>query len=225
MKRNMEYEFSIGLRWTHWIRFVAIIILTVTGFYIAYVFVAPEVSNEPILFLQAKLRMWHSIAGFALIAATIFKTYLFFFDRKSRNERISLFDFLSPKVWIQQIKHYLFMGDHPHIKGVYNPLQFMAYIGLYMLVLAICVTGLVLYVHTYQADGLGAFLYPYMRPLEAMMGGLAMVREIHHIVMWGLLIFTPVHIYMAVFNSVKGKEGALDAVFSGYKYFKPHNKH
>jgi Ni/Fe-hydrogenase 1 B-type cytochrome subunit len=134
-------------------------------------------------------------------------------------ERIAIVDFLSPKTWFAQIKYYLFMGEHPHLKGVYNPLQFIAYIGLYAMVFIVCITGLVLYVHVYH-EGLGGALYDYMRPLEVMMGGLANVREIHHIAMWGILIFVPVHIYMAIFNSIMGKEGSIDSIISGYKFEK-----
>ena len=225
MKRDIEFEFSAGLRWTHWLRAIAIFVLTVTGFYLAYVFIAPETSDEPILFLNAKFRMWHEIAGFLLIAITLYKTYLFCLDGISSKERVSFVDFISPKIWFQQLKYYLFMGEHPHLKGVYNPLQFIAYVGLYAMIFIISLTGLILYVNCYQGGGIGLFLYDYMRPIEAMMGGLAMVREIHHIVMWGILIFLPIHIYMAIFNSIMGKEGSLDAIFSGYKFLKHDPKH
>ena len=63
-------------------------------------------------------------------------------------------------------------------------------------------------------------LYSILRPIEAMFGGLAEVRTWHRILMWAIIVFVVVHIYMAVFNAVKGKDGALDAIFSGYKYEK-----
>ncbi|MFA6756991.1 MAG: Ni/Fe-hydrogenase, b-type cytochrome subunit [Sulfurospirillaceae bacterium] len=220
--RKTSYQFSSGLRWTHWIRAIAIFALTATGFYLAYVFVAPGISDEPVLFLNAKMRMWHLVFGFLLIAATIFKIYLFIFDKTSRLEGVSLIDFLNPKIWIAQIKYYLFIGKHPKLRGVYNPLQVVAYGSLYFLVILISITGLVLYVHSYH-EGLGGFLYDYMRSIEVMMGGLASVREIHHIAMWGILIFVPVHIYMAIFNSIMGKEGSMDSIISGYKFKKPEN--
>ncbi|MDD3344477.1 MAG: Ni/Fe-hydrogenase, b-type cytochrome subunit [Sulfurospirillaceae bacterium] len=220
MKRYTEFEFSAGLRWTHWLRALAIFVLIVTGFYLAYVFIVPAASDEPVVFLNAKFRMWHEIAGFLLIAVTIFKAYLFVIDRQSAKERIAFMDILSLKVWFQQIKYYLFIGKHPELKGAYNPLQFVAYIGLYAMVFLVSLTGLILYVHMYQAGGIGAALYDYMRPIEAMMGGLAMVREIHHITMWGIMLFIPVHIYMAIFNSIMGREGSMDSIISGYRYNK-----
>jgi len=83
------------------------------------------------------------------------------------------------------------------------------------------ITGFILYVHVYH-DGLAGILYDPMMSLEVMMGGLAMVREIHHIMMWGVILFVLGHVYMAIFNAVYGKEGAMDAIFSGLKWHKKH---
>lgn len=221
--RKIEYEFSLGARWTHWIRALAIFILTFTGFYLTYVFIAPEPSNKPVTFLNAKFRMWHEIFGFILIAVTIFKSYLFIIDKQSRKERVSILDVLNPMVWFRQIKYYLFLGEHPKLRGAYNPIQFISYIGLYILILITSLTGLILYVHVYH-QGLGGLLYNLMRPFEVVMGGLANVREIHHICMWGFLLFVPVHIYMAIFNSIMSREGAIDSIVSGYKFGKANGK-
>ena len=185
-KHIADYEFSIGLRLTHWIRAISIVVLSVSGFYLAYVFVSPAITGEPINFMNAKWRAVHQIAGFILIGCFIFKTYLF-------------------------------LGKHPHIQGTYNPLQFASYIFFYIVLFVICLTGLILYVNVYH-DGLGGLLYTPMRAIEAWMGGLANVRQIHHIAMWIIFIFVVVHIYMAVFNAIKGKDGAMDAIISGYKF-------
>ncbi len=215
-----HYEFSFWLRVTHWVRAVAIIILTASGFYIAYPFIAPaQNGGEPVNFLNALFRSWHIIFGFLLIAVTIGKFYLFFFDKQSDIERASFKDFINPIGWIKQIKYYLLIGKHPHGKGVYNPLQFMAYVGVYISIFIISLTGLILYVHVYH-EGMGGFLYDILRPIEVLMGGLAWVRELHHIAMWIFIIFLPVHIYLAVFNSVYGKSGAMDSIFSGYRWIK-----
>lgn len=215
-----HYEFSVWLRITHWVRVLAIVILTFSGFYLGYPFIAPALNTgEPTNFLNALMRSWHQIFGFLLICVTIGKSYLFILDKESKIERVSVKDFLSLKVWINQIKYYLFIGKHPHLKGVYNPLQFVAYVGVYAALFVICLTGVILYVHVYH-EGLGGLLYPLMRPIELLLGGLAMVREIHHIAMWFFIIFLPIHIYLAVFNSIFGEEGSMDSIISGYKWEK-----
>lgn len=218
-ERKAVYEFSIGLRLTHWLRAISIVVLVGTGFYLSYVFQSPISTGEPVNFMQAKYRFVHEVAGFLLIACVIFKTYLFFTDKVSKKELASFENLLNLKMWIEQIKFYLFLGKHPKIKGVYNPLQFASYILFYLVIAGIILTGLTLYVHVYH-DGLGGMLYSILRPIEAMLGGLAEVRTWHRILMWIIIVFVVVHIYMAVFNAVKGKDGALDAIFSGYKYEK-----
>ena len=218
-ERKAVYEFSIGLRLTHWLRAISIVVLVGTGFYLSYVFQSPISTGEPVNFMQAKYRFVHEVAGFLLIACVIFKTYLFFTDKVSKKELASFENLLNLKMWIEQIKFYLFLGKHPKIKGVYNPLQFASYILFYLVIAGIILTGLTLYVHVYH-DGLGGMLYSILRPIEAMLGGLAEVRTWHRILMWVIIVFVVVHIYMAVFNAVKGKDGALDAIFSGSKYEK-----
>ena len=214
-----KYEFSGVLRFNHWIRVVTLLVLVVTGFYIANPFIIPYTTNEPVNFMNALWRYWHIVFGFILVGSTIFKIYLFIFDRQSRNERISFFDFVNPRIWIQQIKYYMLIGKHPHSKGIYNPLQFIAYFIIFVTLILISVTGLILHMHVYH-EGLGGMMFDLLRPIEVMFGGLASVREIHHITMWIFLLFIPVHIYMAVYNSVFGKSGAMDSIFSGYSWHK-----
>ncbi len=218
-----EYEFSKLLRLNHWIRAAAILILVVTGFYIANPFIIPYVSNEPVNFMNAWWRFWHIVFGFVLIASTILKLYLFIFDKQSKNERVSFFDFISPKVWFQQLKYYLFMGTHPKTKGIYNPLQFVSYFGVFIVIFLICLTGLILHMHVFHG-GIGGFVYDILRPAEVLMGGLANVRVIHHICTWIFIIFVPIHMYMAIFNSVYGKHGSMDSIFSGYVWHEKHDK-
>ncbi|MGB6327317.1 MAG: Ni/Fe-hydrogenase, b-type cytochrome subunit [Halarcobacter sp.] len=220
-----HYEFSAWLRITHWLRALSIVILTATGFYLAYPFLSASHSGgEPVNFLYALSRSWHVILGFLLIAVTIGKFYLFIFDKESGKERASFWDFINPKIWFKQIKYYLLIGKHPHGKGVYNPLQFLAYVGIYVSIIAISLTGLILYVHVYH-EGLGGFLYSFMSPIEVMLGGLAVVRELHHIFMWVFIIFLPIHVYLAIFNSVYGKSGAMDSIISGYRWDVEKKKH
>jgi Ni/Fe-hydrogenase 1 B-type cytochrome subunit len=220
-KIEQELEFSSTYRWQHWIRALSIVVLTITGFYIAVPIISATPNPEPTSFMYALFRSWHIIFGFVMMAAVLFKTYLFIFGRKHNIERAAIKDLFNPKIWAQQIGYYLFVSKHPKLSGVYNPVQFAAYAGFYVLMFLLIITGLILYVHVYH-NGLGAFFYDSMRSIEVMMGGLAMVREIHHLAMWGVILFVFGHVYMAVFNAVHGKEGGMDAIFSGLKWHKKH---
>lgn len=175
--------FSPLVRLFHWIRAFSIFFLIFSGFYIAYPFLTPEVSATPTNFLYASFRSFHIMVGFLLISVSIFRLYLFF-TSKSKGERISASDLFNAKIWIGQIKNYLFLGEHPHIKGVYNPMQFFAYLTLAILVLVISLTGIILYYNVYH-NGLGGILQVMFKWLEVALGGLANVRAIHHINMHG----------------------------------------
>ncbi|MCV6608569.1 MAG: Ni/Fe-hydrogenase, b-type cytochrome subunit [Campylobacterales bacterium] len=218
-----HFEFSYWYRVTHWIRAFAILALTLTGFYIAVPFFSPVPNPDPTNFMYALMRFWHIVFGFLLIAVVVGKVYVFLFDPLSKIERDSVKDAYSLQVWIKQLRYYLLIDKHPHTKGIYNPLQFMAYFGVYVSLFIICLTGLILHMHVYH-EGIGGFVYGFLRPIEVWVGGLGMVRDIHHITMWFFIVFLPVHIYLAVFNSVHGQTGAMDTIISGYKWDKDHDK-
>lgn len=218
---EMELEFTAFYRWHHWIRVLSIVILTVTGFYLANPYITPAVNAEPTSFMNALFRSWHEIFGFVMISMFIGKTYYFLFSVKDRIEINSLKDIFSLKNWVNQIGYYLFLTKHPKLSGAYNVVQFSAYVFFYFLTIGLIVTGLILYVHSYH-EGLGALLYEPMRYFEVMLGGLANVRELHHLLMWGVILFVVTHIYMAVFNAVHGKEGTMDSIFSGYRWKRKH---
>jgi len=100
---------------------------------------------------------------------------------------------------------------------MYGPLHFMSYFIITVFIIMASVTGLILYVHVYH-QGLGGLLYEPMRVLEYWLGGLAMVRLLHHIRMWGFLIFIPIHVYMVVWSAIRFKHAAVDIMFTGYDY-------
>jgi len=208
------FVYSSTNRILHWTRAIVITGLTITGFYIAKPFLAPAGSSDKLLF--AEWAFWHYLFGFILISAGLLRIYLFFFGKDSSGELRSFKDVLSVRSWITQLRSYFFVGELKK-KGLYGPLQFMTYFAITGLVIISSVTGLILYVHVYH-QGIGGLLYEPMSVVEAWMGGLANVRLIHHITMWGFLIFIPIHVYLVIWSAVRFKHGALDVMFTGYDY-------
>lgn len=212
-------EFSGLVRLFHWMRAIAIFGLIFTGFYIAYPFLQPTPNYTPTGFLQAIIRSWHLFFGFILIGISIFRLYLFIFDKGSQPERDSFAQVKDPKIWIRVALSYLWIGRHPHIEGAYNPLQFAVYFILAVLVLLISLTGISLYINVYHS-GLGGALASCFKWVEVMCGGLANMRVIHHILTWAFVVFIPVHIYLAVWNAIKFPNGGVDGIVSGIRYQK-----
>lgn len=214
-----DLEYSALYRFQHWIRALAIVLLIGSGFYLAVPDITPALTDEPTNFLYALFRSWHIIFGFVFISMIILKSYLFIFGKKHHNERAAMKDVVNPVVWLKQIGFYLLITKHPKLQGVYNPMQFVAYAGFYVMAFGLIITGLILYVHVYH-EGLGGALYEPLRQIEVMLGGLAMVREIHHLLMWGVILFVALHLYIAVYNAIYIREGTIDAIISGVKWHK-----
>ncbi len=209
-----DFVYSWSNRILHWIRALVITGLIITGFYLAHPFLSPEGSTDKLLY--GNWAMWHFILGFVLISSGLLRIYLFFFGKDSSGELRSLKDVFSLRSWKNALKSYFFFGELRKI-GLYGPLQFITYFVITILVIVASVTGLILYVHVYH-QGLGGVLYDSMRIVEAWLGGLATVRYIHHITMWGYLIFIPIHIYMVIWSAIRFKHAALDVMFTGYDY-------
>ena len=220
-KIEVKLEFTTFYRWHHWIRVISIVALIITGFYLAYPAVTPDINAEPTNFLYAYYRGWHEIFGFIMISMFIGKSYYFFFSVRDKAEIHSFTDLFSLKNWVSQIGYYLLLKKHPKLSGAYNVIQLLAYVVFYLVSTGLVLTGLILYVNGYH-EGLGGILYDSMKYFEVMLGGLASVRELHHILMWGVIFFIVGHIYMVVFNAVHGKEGTIDSMFSGYRWKRKH---
>jgi Ni/Fe-hydrogenase 1 B-type cytochrome subunit len=60
-----------------------------------------------------------------------------------------------------------------------------------------------------------AFLYKLFKPVENMLGGLAIVRYVHHIFTWFFILFIIVHVYMAFWYDAILKEGTVSSMISG----------
>jgi len=211
---HISFVYSSTNRVLHWIRAVVITGLTITGFYIATPLHSHGALNHPLIY--GEWISWHLIFGFILIGAGLLRIYLFFFGPDSTSELKSLEDEFSLKSWIIQLKSYFFIGELRK-KGIYGPLQFFSYAMIMVFTLIASITGLILYVHNYH-QGIGGFLYDPMRLAEYWMGGLANIRLIHHITMWGFLIFIPIHIYMVIWSAIRFKHGGVDIMFTGYDY-------
>jgi Ni/Fe-hydrogenase 1 B-type cytochrome subunit len=211
---HVDFVYTSANRILHWIRALVITGLAITGFYIASPFLSPGESSDNLMY--AEWVFWHVLLGFILLSAGLLRIFLFFFGKNSTKELRSIKDIISIKSWIIQLKSYFFIGELKK-KGLYGPLQFFSYFMIMLMVVFASITGLILYVHIYHL-GIGGLLYDSMKSIEVLMGGLATVRLIHHITMWGFLIFIPIHVYMVVWSAIRFKHGGVDVMFTGYDY-------
>jgi Ni/Fe-hydrogenase 1 B-type cytochrome subunit len=210
-------EWSAAIRINHWAMAISIFVLIVTGFYIAYpctVYTGETVDK----FLVGEIRFWHILFGIFLLFTFIWRLYLAFFSRFHADWKDFL-AFTDIKSLIHQLKFYLLIEKEgpEHSQYVYGPMQSIAYLGLMCMVAFILVTGLILMGAGYHA-GLTAFLYMTVKWFEHLVGGLAMVRYIHHLLTWGFILFIVVHIYMAFWYDAILRQGTISSMASGFLF-------
>jgi Ni/Fe-hydrogenase 1 B-type cytochrome subunit len=210
-----KHEWTAAIRINHWAMAVSILVLIVTGFYISDPFTILQGETTDKMFM-GEVRFWHLLFGVSLLFLFIWRIYIAFFSRFHADWN----DFLCWMDWkrtLHQIRFYLLIDkEGPEHDGdcAYGPMQSLAYLGLFAMVGCILITGLILMGAGYHA-GLTGLAYKALRPVENLLGGLAMVRYIHHIFTWGFILFIVVHIYMAFWYDAILKQGTVSSMISG----------
>lgn len=212
------YVWDAVVRITHWTIVFAILTLTVTGIYIGHPFVDPRASAES--FIMARMRFAHFYAAIVFTCAVLARVIWLFSGTK-----YARWDQLLPVTkerWINIRETFLFYTffhrTAPEYPG-HNGLAGATYIVIFSLYIAEIVTGLALY-------SVDASVTSYMHSFQALLplvGGTATARWIHHVIMWLLLGFMVHHVFSAILVSQTERDGAIDSIFSGYKF--QHRKH
>jgi Ni/Fe-hydrogenase 1 B-type cytochrome subunit len=214
------YVWQLPVRVIHWLIFLAIIVLSATGYYIGN-----PMSSQPGAardhFFTGTVRVVHLYAGYVFIASVLARMIWMFTGNAyarwnqfipASKERIHNF--------VGTFLFYTFIRrDPPPVRG-HNAVAGASYVVVYGLMFLISLTGLAL--HASAAD-VGSPLR-WFGALVPLFGGLQVARWIHHIIMWLLLGFTVHHVYSALLMSVVEKTGTMESIFSGYK-FVPKGEH
>ncbi|MDR1702843.1 MAG: Ni/Fe-hydrogenase, b-type cytochrome subunit [Sporomusaceae bacterium] len=216
MNTKAYYVFSPWLRVFHWIMVICIVVLFVTGLYIADPFFIGTQGMEPTfasdkIVSMSYIRYIHFIAGYVLTVSLILKIYGFITNPGDR---------LFPKPWdvkywtgmIDTKLHYLFLRPK-HKPYVRNSLARSGYAAVYVMILIQIITGFAMY-----------FAIDPNRPLAkifsflAVLGDEYMLHIIHHLVTWAIMLFVIIHIYMAIRADFMERDGEISSMFSGMKY-------
>ena len=214
MERSCLYEkyvWEVPVRVTHWVNFLAIITLSVTGIYIG----SPKtLTHEPSQFVMGWIRFVHFVAAYAFSISVLARLYWMLVGNRYANWR-EFFPMLTGKgrkLMLETFKYYTFIGKKaPHPVG-HNALAGAAYAAVFILYLVMMGTGFALYAeHAPQS-----FIHKLTGWLFVLFSNQGM-RLTHHMVMWLLIAFAIHHVYSAWLMDVKERGGVMSSIFSGYK--------
>jgi Ni/Fe-hydrogenase 1 B-type cytochrome subunit len=207
------YVWELPVRITHWLIFLSIMLLAVTGFYIGDPFIAVA-GRARDHFVMGTVRVIHLYAAIVFTLAVLVRVYwMFVGNRYARwSEFLPLTRRRLRSTW-QTMRFYSFVRRDPPPYPGHSGLAGATYTILFLLYFLMIASGLTLY--TIYASPASPF--QFFRFLIPVFGGLQPARLLHHIGMWLLLIFMVHHTYSVILFSVTRHRGIFDSMISGYK--------
>ncbi len=209
MEKELKYEWSLAFRIDHWVRFITVVTLVVTGFYIH----SPFMSGGLDSFIMEWMRFFHILSAYVLVLGLVIRVYLAFNQRYSSD----YMDFgIGEKFFgiAAMLGYYLFIKDSHKDYGKYNPLQAVGYRIIAVMIIFESLTGAAMYKG--RAFGIintaGSF-----RWVSSLLGGESYLRIWHYLTMWIVILFVLVHVYMVVLYTATNRDKTLTSIFTGYK--------
>jgi len=210
-ERKRVYAWEFPVRFTHWINFLCIVVLSVTGFYIGNPFVHAVSSRE---YVMGWMRFVHFVAAYTFLMSMVIRLYWAFLGNRYASWRVLVP--LTGRQWSDlwdTVKFYLFLSKKPPYAVGHTALAGLAYLFVFALFIFQIMSGFALYAVNHSGavyTVLGGWLTSIMY--------LQTIRLLHHLSMYVILAFVLVHVYLGWYLDLKERNGLMGSIFSGYKF-------
>jgi Ni/Fe-hydrogenase 1 B-type cytochrome subunit len=213
------YVYDAAIRIWHWVTFLCIIALAVTGYFIGTPL--PTVSGTETTghFLFGYIRFVHFAAGMILGVVFLLRIYRVFVGGKHARQ-IFYVPFWNIAWWkdlVGEVGWYLFLKKPKEYVG-HNPLAHAAMFFMFVLpMLVLLLTGFALYA---EFMGVSSGWYTAFGWVFGVLGSPMTVHTWHHVAMWIVLIFAMVHMYMAIREDMTHRQTTISSMISGWRFFR-----
>lgn len=214
------YVYQAPVRLWHIVNAVAIVVLMVTGYFIASPL--PSVPGEASdYFVMGYIRFAHFAAGYVLIVGLVLRVYWAFVGNVHARQ-IFLPPFWSGRWWGEvwhEIKWYGFMASEPKKYEGHNPLatlvMHVVYVwGMFFMI----ITGLALYG---EGEGMSSWQFQWFSSwVIPLFGNSQDVHTFHHLGLWLMVSFVIIHVYAAVREDIMSRQSIMSSMVSGWRTFK-----
>lgn len=209
------YLWHWPIRAMHWAAAAAILLLIASGFTVGRPYFLPQgqVTGQ---FSIGWVRLVHFVSAGVLVATAIVRVY--WLAAGNRYERLPALLPIRGRDWVnmfRQIRYYLLIHPEraPHYLG-HNPLQQVFYTLVYVVGAVMVITGFAMYG---QANP-GGVVRSLTLWVPSLLGGMQVVRLVHHVLTWIFLIFIPVHVYLAIRSDLLERTGTLSSIITGGRF-------
>lgn len=210
-----EYVWQLPVRITHWVNAVSLVVLFLSGLYIAHPQLAPN-GEAYGNFVMGRVRQFHFGAAMIFLVSFLIRIYWFWVGN---NYSRSGFPYVwRPSWWVdlfRQATDYLGL-ERGHVHLGHNSLGGVAY-TFFVIFLGWCqiFTGLAMYSES-NPGGVLNRLFGWVLPL---LGGSFQTRMWHHMFAWGFVVFAILHVYIILYDSRQYGNGLITSIVSGYKFY------
>jgi Ni/Fe-hydrogenase 1 B-type cytochrome subunit len=209
--RFRVYVWELPIRLTHWINAFCILFLSITGYYIGNPFIHAVSSKQ---YIMGWIRFIHFVSAYTFLMSVIVRIYWSFVGNKYTSIA-ECFPYSEKKFrgFVDTLKFYLLIKKEPPYVTGHAPLAAFTYFFVYLLFIFEIVSGFAIYSVNHSGviwTLLGGWLLNIIY--------LPTIRQLHHIVMYVILLFVPIHIYATWYMDPKERNGLVSSIFSGYKF-------
>lgn len=206
---------SIGLRLQHWANVALVFFLSLSGYYIMDPFFGPVATDhsEQAGYLMAVVRFIHIVSGFLWLGLGLTRLILAFTSRDPYLRWPTLWPLKSKqdvKHLGEVVGHYAFVKKEEPLYLAHNPLQQLAYTGLYIAGFIQMITGMTLYATYRQVN----WFWQLLATPEHWFG-MGPIRVFHAMMMFAIWGFVVMHVYLAVRADSLDRSGGISAMFNG----------
>lgn len=214
-KFKRVYVWQLPVRFYHWLNFLSVLILCITGYLIGSPLAIQSGSEASFSYWFGTIRFIHFLAAFIFFFNFIFRIYWGFVGNKyadwknfipTRREQFKeLVDVLKVDILQLKVKPLKSIG--------HNALAGLTYFLTFLVFLFQSITGFGMY--SAMSDSFLPKLFSWIVPL---MGGDFAVRQWHHIMMWFFIIFAVIHVYLVFYHDYVEGRGVTSSMVGGWKF-------
>lgn len=217
--RNIDLRevlvWQLPVRIYHWVNALCIFFLCLTGYLIGNPLSVGGHLEASQSFMFGTIRFGHFLFSFVFFFNFLFRLYWGFVG----NTYSRWYNFIpyKKKQWREilcVIKVDILQIRHRDIESVgHNSLASFTYFITFLIFLMQSFTGFGMYAA--MSDSWFPKLFAWIVPL---FGGDLMTRQIHHILMWGFIIFAMIHIYLVFYHDYIERRGVTSSMIGGWKF-------
>jgi Ni/Fe-hydrogenase 1 B-type cytochrome subunit len=212
------YVYDAAILIWHWVTALCIVALAITGYFIGSP--PPTMSGEASShFLFGYIRFVHFSAGMILGVMFLLRIYRVLMGGPHARQifYVPFWSFAWWKDVFNEIGWYLFLKPPKEYVG-HNPLAHAAMFFMFLLpLIVLLLTGFALFA---EQMGINTWWYTLFGWVFQVLGDSMTVRTWHQFAMWIILIFSMVHMYMAIREDMTHRQTTISSMVSGWRFYR-----